>query len=173
MTQTYPKKYEKYWKLPNHNEVCFRPIKPEDEPLWQKMFEQFSEESVRNRFFRLIKNPPYELSFRYCNIDYNSELAIVAEIIEDNKRRILGVVRLIIHSDMKTAEIAFIIADPWQRLGLGSKMIDYMLKICKEKKLENVYASVLPDNFKAISFLNKKGCKIECSDDYATRIKVI
>jgi len=173
MAWAYPRNYEKYWKLPNDNEVCFRPIKPEDEPLWTEMFAHFSEESIRNRFFRLIKAPFSELSFRYCNIDYSSELAIVAELVEAGQRRLLGVVRLIIHSDKRTAEIAFIIADPWQGLGLGSKMFDFMIKICNEKRLETVYALVLPDNYKAISFLNKKGCTIESNDDYAIQIKVI
>ena len=102
MTNKYPKKYIKYWKLPNKNTVCFRPIKPEDEPLWQEMFERFSEESVRNRFFRLIKDPPYELSYRYCNINYELELAIVAELVEDDHKRIVGVVRLVIQSDMRS-----------------------------------------------------------------------
>ena len=173
MTNKYPKKYKMYWKLPNNNTICFRPIKPEDAPLWQEMFKQFSEESVRNRFFHLIKDPQHELSFRYCNIDYDSEFAIVAELIEADHRRILGVVRIVIQSDMRTAEIAFIIADPWQGLGLGSKMLDYMIKICKEKRLKTVYALVLLDNFRAINFLNKKGCTIESADNYAVQMKVI
>ena len=173
MTIKYPTKYETYWNLPNNNTVCFRPIKPEDEPLWQEMFALFSEESVRNRFFRLIKDPSYELSYRYCNIDYDLELAIVAELVEDDHRRMVGVVRLVIQSDMRTAEIAFIIADSWQGLGLGSKMVDYMIKICQEKRLETVFALVLPSNFKAINFLTKKGCTIESTDNYAVQIKVI
>jgi acetyltransferase len=101
---------------------------------------------------------------RYSNIDYDREIGIVAELKED-ERKILGVVRLIIEPDGKTGEIAFIIADPWQGLGLGSKMVDYMIEICKDKNLETVYAYMLPDNHRAISLLKKMGFTIKKSED--------
>ncbi|MCJ7613146.1 GNAT family N-acetyltransferase [Candidatus Bathyarchaeota archaeon] len=78
---------------------------------------------------------------------------------------ILGVVRLIIEPDGKNGEIAFIVADPWQGLGLGAKMVDYMIEICKDKKLETVYAFMLPDNHRAIRLLGKMGFTIEHTRD--------
>ena len=77
----------------------------------------------------------------------------------------MGVVRLIIEPDGKTGEIAFIVADPWQGLGLGPKMVDYMIEICKDKKLETVYAFMLPDNYRAIQLLKKMGFTIERIQD--------
>ena len=77
----------------------------------------------------------------------------------------MGVVRLIIEPDEKTGEIAFIVADPWQGLGLGSKMVDYMIEICKDKGLETVYAFMLPDNRRAINLLKKMGFTLEESQD--------
>src|SRR5512136_1305259 len=92
----YPKKYEKVWKMRDGRSVLLRPIKPEDEPLWLEMFQKFSEESIRYRFFQIIKDTPHEVRVRYCNIDYDREIAIVAELTEGEHRNILGVVRLII-----------------------------------------------------------------------------
>jgi len=126
------------WKLRDDRTVLLRPIKPEDEPMWQEMFQSFSEESIRYRFFEIIKATP-QLRKRYCNIDYNKEIAIVAELSEEGKKRILGVFRLIIEPNLKTGEIAFIIADQWQNLGLGSAMMRQMIKICKDKKLESIW----------------------------------
>jgi len=130
----YPKKYETLWKLRDGRTVLLRPIRPEDEPLWLEMFNNFSEQSIRYRFFRPIKDTPHEMRVRFCNIDYDREIAIVAELIEDGRRKIIGVVRVPIEPDKKTGEIAVIVADPWQGLGLGSKMVDYMIEICKDKK---------------------------------------
>ena len=160
----YPKKYETLWKLRDGRAVLLRPIKPEDEPLWLEMFQQFSEESIRYRFFQIIKDTPHEVRVRYCNIDYDRELGIVAELTEDGRRRILGVVRLNIEPDGKAGEIAFITADPWQSLGLGSKMLDYMIEICKDKKLETIYGVMLPDNYRAINLMRKMGFTIERVD---------
>jgi acetyltransferase len=160
----YPKKYETLWKLRDGRTVLLRPIKPEDEPLWLEMFQNFSEESIRYRFFQIIKDTPHEVRVRYCNIDYDRELGIVAEMTEEGRRKILGVVRLITEPDGKTGEIAFITADPWQGLGLGSKMLDFMIEICKDKRLESVYGIMLPDNYRAINLFKKMGFTVERMD---------
>ena len=67
--------------------------------------------------------------------------------------------------DEKTGEIAFIVADPWQGLGLGSKMIDYMIEICKDKNLETIYGLILGDNLRAIDIMRKMGFTIEHFDN--------
>jgi acetyltransferase len=161
----YPKKYETLWKLKDGRTVLLRPIKPEDELLWLEMFKNFSEESIRYRFFNIIKDTPHEMRIRYCNIDYEREIAIVAELTEGEQRKIIGVVRVPIESDKKTGEIAFIVADPWQGLGLGSKLLDYMIEICKEKNLENIYGIMLRDNYRAIKLMKEMGFSLKYSED--------
>jgi acetyltransferase len=165
----YPTKYETVWTLKDGRTVLLRPIKPEDEPLWLEMFQNFSEESIRYRFFQILKDTPHETRVRYCNIDYDREIAIVAELTEAGRRRILGVVRVSIEPDGKTGEIAFIVADPWQGFGLGTKMIDYVLEICKDMKLENIYAIMLPDNYRAISLMRRMGFTINSMEDGTVR----
>ena len=162
-----PKKYEKVLKLRDGRTVLLRLIKPEDEPLWLEMFQNFSEESVRYRFFYMIKDTPHKVRARYCDIDYTKEIGIVAELEEEGRRKIVGVVRLEIESERKTGEMAFIVADPWQGLGLGSQMIDHMIEICKYRGLETVYALTLPNNHKAIRLLKKRGFTIKYGADEA------
>ena len=161
----YPKKYETRWKLKNGQEVLLRPIKPEDEPMWLEMFQSFSEEAIRYRFFQLLKDTPHEVRVRYCNIDYDREIAIVAELSEENHRRILGVGRLSIEADGKSGELAFIIVDQWQGQGLGTKIVDYVLEIAKEMGVETVYAIMLPDNQRALNLTKKMGFKLEYLSD--------
>lgn len=161
----YPEKYKTFWKLRNGKTVTLRPIKPEDEPLWLDMFHSFSEESIRFRLLETIKVPvAHEISVRYCNIDYDRELAIVAETEEGDHRKMLGVVRLIIDPADRTGELSFIVADTWQGQGLGSKMVDYMIEISKDKNLETVYSFMLPENYRAINLLKEMGFTIESGD---------
>ena len=157
----YPKKYETLWRMQDGRTVLLRPIKPEDEPLWLEMFQNFSEESIRYRFFHPIKDTPHEMRVRYCNIDYDREIAIVAELTANGQRRILGVVRVPINPDRRTGEIAIIVADPWQGLGLGSKLVDYMIEICRDKNLVTLYGFVLKDNHQAIKLFEKMGFAME------------
>ena len=161
----YPTKYETMWRLQDGRTVILRPIKPEDEPLWLEMFQNFSEESIRYRFFQILKDTPHETRVRYCNIDYDREIAIVAELTEEGRKRILGVARVSIEPDGKTGEIAFIVADPWQCLGLGTKLVDYVLEICADMKLETIYAIMLADNYRAMGLMKKMGFTIKYMDD--------
>jgi acetyltransferase len=148
-------------KLRNGKRVLLRPIRSSDEPLMDELFKTFSEETVMYRFFGVIKEMSHKELARYCNVDQDKEIAIVAEIDENGRKRLIGVVRLAIEPDGKTGEIAFVVGDPWQNLGLGSKMVDYLIEIGEAKKLDTLYALMLRDNYRAIQFLQKRGFKIE------------
>jgi acetyltransferase len=77
----------------------------------------------------------------------------------------LGVTRLSIESDRKRGEMAIIIIDHWQDLGLGTKMVDHVLAIAKEKGIENVYTIMLQDNYKALNLMKKMGFDLEYLSD--------
>ena len=142
-----------------------RPIKPEDEQLWLEMFRSFSEESIHYRFFQIVRDTPHEVRVRYCNIDYNREIAIVAELTENGRRKILGIVRVSLEPYRKSGEIAFIIADPWQGLGLGTKMVEHVIGICKDMGIETIYGIMLPDNYRAINLMKNMGFTIKHMGD--------
>jgi acetyltransferase len=162
---TYPSKYIKKVKLKDGTEVILRPIKPEDEYMWQEMFNSFSQETVRFRFFRIIKETPHEMRTRYCNIDYDREIGIVAEINEKGKRRLLGVTRIIINpGESDKAEFALVVSDKWHRLGLGSEFVDYTIEVARDKNLKKIYGIVLKDNTPMISLCREKNFKITSGD---------
>jgi len=161
----YPNKYIKKVKLKDETEVILRPIKPEDEYMWQEMFNSFSTETVRFRFFRMIKDTPHEMRTRYCNIDYDREIGIVAEIKENDKRRLIGVSRIILlPGQFDDAEFALVVSDEWHRIGLGSEFVDYTLEIAKDKKLKTLYGVVLKDNTPMITLCREKKFKITNGD---------
>ena len=157
----YPTKYIKSVKLKDGTKVILRPIKPEDEMLWLDMFKSFSMETVRYRFFRIVKETPHELRTRYCNIDYDREIGIVAEIEKDGIKKLIGVTRLIFSpGSTEKAEFALVVSDKWHRLGLGSEFIDYTIHIAKDKELKVIYGIVLKDNIPMITLCREKNFKI-------------
>ena len=161
----YPSKYMKKIKLKDGTSALLRPIKPEDENMWQEMFDTFSDDAVRFRFFRRIKNTPHEMRTRYCNIDYDREIGIVAEIMDKGKRRILGVSRIIMTPGQnEEAEYALIVSDEWQRKGLGSEFLDYTIEIARDKGLKKLTGVVLNDNVPMITLCKEKGFKVESGD---------
>jgi acetyltransferase len=160
----YPKKYEWHWKLKDGRHVLLRPIRPEDEPLENELWKTFSEETQRFRFFSPMKTWFHATLVRYTNIDYDREIAIIAELTDNGQKRMLGVVRMIMGPpNFKTAEVAIVVGDPWQSLGLGSKFMDCIIEIARDKDLETLYALILPDNQSAIKLFQEKGFTVDFS----------
>ena len=78
----YPNRYVSTWTMKDGTEVLIRPIRPEDEPLMVKFHETLSERSVYLRYFHLMNLPQrvaHERLTRICFIDYDREMALVAE----------------------------------------------------------------------------------------------
>lgn len=166
----YPRKYMAKRTLKNGDQVTFRPIKPEDEPRFNELFKSLSEDSVRFRFFEIIKEMSHDTLSRYCNLDYDREIAIVAEL--QNDRRIIGVVRLILDSERKNGEFAIMVSDSWHGLGLGSKLMDFIIEIAKDQKIETIYSQVSRANIKMTGLCCKKGFETKPIDEYTINMQM-
>ncbi|MCW3994987.1 MAG: GNAT family N-acetyltransferase [Candidatus Bathyarchaeota archaeon] len=164
----YPKKYVTKRTLKNGVEVNLRPIKPEDEYRFDELFKSLSKESVRFRFFQVIKELSHDTLSRYCNLDYDREIAIVAELPDENK--IIGVVRIIFDLDRKAGEFAIMVSDAWHGLGLGSKLMDSIIEVAKDFRLNRIYSLVDPENEKMLALCNKKGFDVKNIDEYTVEI---
>ncbi len=153
----YPEEYTREATTTGGLHVTLRPIRPEDEPLWHEMLDACSPESIQLRFRGMVKHT-HELATRYCFIDYDRELAIVAELEEqDGTRKLLGVGRLVADPDRQSAEYAVLVADPWQGRGLSDLLTDYCLEIARAWGIRSVYAETTPDNARMIAVLKQHG----------------
>jgi acetyltransferase len=169
----YPKEWERHVTLRDGTVLLARPVRPEDEPLQHQMLSSLSEESLRSRFFQTIRTITHEMHIRLCNIDYDREMAIVAEMKEGDKRRLIGIVRLIIEPDFKKGEFAVIVHDDFQGKGLANKMLDLVIGIAQEKGLDEFYGYVQPGNKKMIKACAKLGMTSEMFQDDLLRMKLI
>ena len=161
----YPEKYVKHLTLKGGVSATLRPIKPEDEPLWIAMLTSCSKETIYSRFRYFFHWASHEVATRFCYIDYNRELAIVAEIEEKGERKLIGVGRLIADPDHETVEYAVLIVDKFQNKELGSILTDYCLEIAEKWNLKQVYAQTTTDNRPMIAVFEKRGFSIKIDDD--------
>jgi len=153
----YPTRYVQPWRCRDGRSVLLRPIRPEDEPLERELLARLSKESSRFRFFYILKEITHGMLTRFCNIDYDREMAIVAEYTSNGKRRNVGVSRLIVEPGEETAEFAILVADDFQGSGLGLKLSDILIGVAQEKGLKSIYGIVLNDNKKMIGLSRKLG----------------
>ncbi len=161
---TYPKEYISTRRLKDDTEVVLRPIRAEDEDRYSELIKSLSPQSMRFRFFEMIKEMPHDTLTKYCNLDYDRQIAIVAELKGEGKQ-IVGAGRVIAEPDGTSGEFAVLVTDQWQLRGLGEMLMDYIIMIARNMRLGKIFATVLPDNVKMIGLCKKKGFKIENLDE--------
>jgi len=161
----YPIKYVVPWRLKDGTEVILRPIRPEDEQIEHKLIKGLSNETSRFRFFGIIKELSHKDLVRFCNIDYDREMAIIAEVREGEKKKEIGVSRLILEPGRKRGEFAVVVTDEYQGKGLGTKLIDLLIEIANEKNLDSIYGIILPENSVMIQLCEKMGFTIKRSGE--------
>ncbi len=157
----YPEEYVRNLELKDGTPLCLRPIKPEDEPMWMKLLASCSRESIYARFRYFFQWESHDVATHYCFIDYDREVAIVAELEEDGERKLLGVGRLVADPDLETVEYAVLIADAWQEKGLGSILTDYCLEIANKWGLKSIVAETTATNERMLSVFKKRGFTIK------------
>jgi len=166
----YPEKYVTTVTLKDGTEVTLRPIKPEDEPLWLELLGSCSKESIYSRFRYFFQWNSHEVATRFCYIDYNREIAIVAEVEEEGRRRLVGVGRLIADPDHETVEYAVLITDRWQNRELGSILTDYCMEIARKWNVKKIVAQTTTENRPMISVFEKRGFKIDYGSDSTVEV---
>jgi acetyltransferase len=169
----YPTRLTTNWILSDGQEVVIRPIKPEDEPLKYEMLVSCSEETLKGRYFQKLKGLTHEMLMRLCNIDYDREIAIVAEIKETQNKRLVGAGRIIIEPDFRTGEFAVIVHDDYQGKGLGYKLVDMLIGIAQEKGMEKFMGYVLTSNQKMLRLMRKLGFTVEGTPDGISQVELI
>ncbi|HOX25080.1 MAG TPA: GNAT family N-acetyltransferase [Candidatus Krumholzibacteria bacterium] len=153
----YPEEYVRPITLDDGTPVVLRPIKPEDEPLWLELLRGCSPESLYQRFRYLFHWETHEIATRFCFIDYDREIAIVAEAELDGRRTLMAVGRLIADPDLETVEFAILVGDRWQDQGLGGVLTDYCLEVSRRWGLRRVVAQTTRDNQRMLAIFERRG----------------
>jgi acetyltransferase len=161
----YPESLIKTATLKDGTEILLRPIKPEDEPLWLELLASCSKESIYHRFRYDFYFDSHDIASHYCFIDYDREIAIVAEVEEEGKKKLIGVGRLIADPDVVMMEYAILITDAWQKKELGFTLTNYCMEIAKSRGVKILAAETTKDNKPMISVFRKLNFKIRFNED--------
>jgi acetyltransferase len=164
----YPIKYIRPVQLADGTFVQLRPIHPIDGQQARKFKASLSIESIYNRFFGYIPKVSKKLTKRLTEIDYEREMAIVAEIIGKEEKEVIAVAR-IAPDEKQSAEFAIIISDHWQGKKLGTILTDYMIEIAQDLGYVSIYALVLKHNTAMLEILRRKGFSFQTEDDISLR----
>jgi acetyltransferase len=143
--------YISSWTMVDGTAVTFRPIRPEDEPAMVEFHKTLSEQSVHLRFFFLDcldARVAHERLVRQCFIDYENEMALVAECIDPQTGRleILCVGRLKRQLCPTDGELAVIVSDKYQGRGVGTEMVRRLVALACRERFRRIIALILSEN---------------------------
>lgn len=159
----YPMQYVEACQLKDQTAVVLRPIRPEDEPLLVQFHKDLSQETVRQRYLKMLhyeERVAHERLQRICFNDYDREIAIVVEL-KKTPPEIIGVMRISKVPGTQDATFAMVIKDKWQNKGLGSKLMEKMIEISKKEKIEHLAAHMLEENFQMQKLVKRFGFSLK------------
>jgi RimJ/RimL family protein N-acetyltransferase len=130
-------------RLPDGTLVTIRAIRPDDLEGMRRAFDGLSLETRYLRFHAHMNDLSQQAWHYLTHVDGQDHLALVARVAS----RIVGVARFIrLEEAQDGAEIAFVVADDFQRRGLGRLLRGALLVEAQRRGIRWFQATVLPDN---------------------------
>lgn len=145
MTFRYPSELEDDMSLPNGELLRIRPLRRGEELPIRQLYERLSPETRYLRFFSPMPLLPEPVLRVISCVDYRRQLALLAELDGPDGVQVvaLGSFAAIDHN---TAEVGLVVADQWQRQGIGTALASRLLLAAEARGFDRFVAHVLHGN---------------------------
>ncbi len=155
----YPAEYIETVRLRDGASVQIRPICPEDAPLLQEAFKRLSPTSVYMRFFKAASELSAEEARSLATVNYRDQMAFVGSIEEGGQERLVASARyhVLSQGEPGRAEAAIVVRDDYQQRGLGSQMMQRLIRYARAHGVTAFVATVHLSNAVVMSFIQKSG----------------
>ena len=140
-----PSKYSSVELLPGGRSIEIRALQPSDRADLLAAIGQSSAQSVYRRFFSPKRGfTEGEIAY-FVDVDFVKHVALVATLEEGGRPLIAGGGRYILVRPA-VAELAFVVVDRYQGLGIGAALLRHLVTIARATGLQQLVAEVLTDN---------------------------
>jgi acetyltransferase len=156
----YPRELWETLTLPDGQTLRLRPIRPEDEPAFQALFERLSMDEIRLRFLHAMKILTHQMAARLTQIDYDREMALVlCEPADEQASQLYGVVRFTADPDNERAEFAILLRRDMTGMGLGPMLMRRIIDYAGKRGVAELYGEVLSENRAMLKLCDAFGFK--------------
>lgn len=144
--------------------VRVRLIRPDDSDRIKELFYGLSEDSIFFRFLTPLRSLRRQTLQEFYYVDQESDISLVAVVGENGNaecEKIVGAGRYLLTRTTNQAEFALLVKDEYQNKGIGTFLLNQMMRIAKSKGVNAFIAYVHPKNVPMINFIHKTGKLIE------------
>jgi acetyltransferase len=161
----YPSQWVSEWRPQGGGLVSIRPIRPEDAQMEQAFVKGLSPESRFFRFMNTLRELTPDMLVRFTQIDYDREMAFVAITRDGGVEQEIGVCRYITNPDGESCEFAIVVADAWQKQGLGRRMLTRLIETASARGLKTMTGQILAANHEMLALTRALGFTISDTDE--------
>jgi ribosomal protein S18 acetylase RimI-like enzyme len=131
--------------------VTTRPVRPDDAPLFCRLWDRLSPETVYRRFHAPLRSPPAD-AHRLVEVDHDLREALVAVVGGE----VVGVARYDRSpADPGTADVAVVVEDAWQGVGVGRQLLGELTELAARRGVRSLTADVQADNDRMVGLLRR------------------
>ncbi|MBW1806688.1 MAG: GNAT family N-acetyltransferase [Deltaproteobacteria bacterium] len=146
--------------LDDGTQVNFRPVHLTDEHRMKDLFYALSKETIYSRWMSHLKRIPQEEIQNYVYIDHRNQVAIVGTLPESHGEDIIAIGGYYLDPKTNRAEVAFTVRDKWQKRGIGTFLLNYLIRIARRNGIAGFTAEVLRQNKAMQTVFNNSDCKV-------------
>jgi acetyl coenzyme A synthetase (ADP forming)-like protein len=154
----YPTQYETEAVLKDGSNIRLRPIKEDDIQLWLDFINRLSPHT-KYLHFQHLPSLTAEDAARACSTDYNNTFAIVAELMKNSRKQIVGMGRYYRLPDRHSAEATFVTEDAYQGKGIATRLLGWLASIARDKDIDRFETDILAEESQ-LAFLRDYGFHI-------------
>jgi GNAT superfamily N-acetyltransferase len=149
-------------RLPDGALILVRPIRPDDKRMLEEGLRHLSDESVQRRFLT-PKRSFSRSELRYLTeVNGRDHVALVAEYPGEPVRRLIAVARFVrLADDPTAAEAAIVVADDWQRRGVGSGLAEMLADEARRAGIRRFTATMSSEYVAAHKLMRRLSTRLE------------
>jgi len=159
-------------ELRDRRRVRLREIRPGDREEVRQAFARLSGESRYTRFMSNVKELSPRMLELTVRVETERELGLVAEIDAPDGIDIVAGARYYVQAGSDRCEFAVTVADGWQGLGLGSRLLRELIQAARERGLKQMEGFVLAGNSSMLNLAHRLGFTVETDPD-DVRVKIV
>jgi GNAT superfamily N-acetyltransferase len=89
---------------------------------------------------------PHDKMQEYVNVDYGQMMSVVALVQDPDKETIIAEARYVKDEQNAYGDVAFVVDEKYQGLGIATYMYEMLIRLAKERGLKGFTAKVLQAN---------------------------